>query len=41
MFYALAHPELLDLLTAAEQALHATGRQIALCPVYGTGTSTS
>jgi len=36
MFYALARPELLDLLTSAEQLLHATGQQIALCPVYGT-----
>jgi DNA-binding transcriptional ArsR family regulator len=38
MFYALTHPELLDLLTSAEQLLAATGRRIALCPVYGTGT---
>ena len=38
MFYTLAHPELLDLLTAAEQLLRATGRQIALCPSYGTST---
>jgi DNA-binding transcriptional ArsR family regulator len=36
MFYALARPELLDLLTSAEHLLAATGRQIALCPVYGT-----
>jgi ArsR family transcriptional regulator, cadmium/lead-responsive transcriptional repressor len=35
MFYALSHPELLDLLTSAEKLLEATGRQIALCPVYG------
>lgn len=35
MFYALANPELLDLLTAAEKLLHVTGHQIALCPVYG------
>jgi ArsR family transcriptional regulator, cadmium/lead-responsive transcriptional repressor len=35
MFYALAHPELLELLTAAEKLLHAAGQQIALCPVYG------
>jgi DNA-binding transcriptional ArsR family regulator len=35
MFYALAYPELLDLLTAAETLLEATGHQIALCPVYG------
>lgn len=36
MFYALARPELLDLLTAAEQLLLATGSHIELCPVYGT-----
>jgi DNA-binding transcriptional ArsR family regulator len=35
MFYAVAHPELLDLLAAAEHLLRATGQQIALCPVYG------
>jgi DNA-binding transcriptional ArsR family regulator len=35
MFYALAQPELLDLLTSAEALLAATGQQIALCPVYG------
>jgi DNA-binding transcriptional ArsR family regulator len=36
VFYSLARPELLDLLTAAESLLAAAGRQIALCPVYGT-----
>jgi len=36
MFYALARPELLDLLTAAEGLLAATGQQVALCPTYGT-----
>lgn len=36
MFYALAYPELLDLLAAAESLLQANGHQIALCPVYGT-----
>lgn len=40
MFYALAHPELLDLLTSAEELLGATSRRIALCPGYGTGTGT-
>ncbi|HET6499967.1 MAG TPA: metalloregulator ArsR/SmtB family transcription factor [Amycolatopsis sp.] len=35
MFYALAYPELLDLLTAAEKLLDATGRQVVLCPVTG------
>jgi DNA-binding transcriptional ArsR family regulator len=36
MFYALARPELLDLLTAAEGFLAATGHKVALCPNYGT-----
>jgi DNA-binding transcriptional ArsR family regulator len=35
MFYALTHPELLDLLRAAEQLLAATGEAVALCPAYG------
>jgi DNA-binding transcriptional ArsR family regulator len=34
-FYSLAHPELLDLLRAAEQLLESTGAAVALCPVYG------
>lgn len=38
MFYSLARPELAGLLSAAEQLLEATGRQVALCPAYGTGT---
>lgn len=33
--YSLAHPELLDLLTAAERLLDATGEAVALCPAYG------
>lgn len=33
--YSLARPELLDLLTAAERLLDATGDSVALCPVYG------
>ena len=32
-------PELLELLASAEKLLAATGDQVALCPVYGTGTS--
>lgn len=36
VFYALAHPELLDLLTSAETLLTATGAAVALCPTYGT-----
>ncbi len=33
--YSLAHPELLDLLTAAERLLNATGEAVVLCPAYG------
>ena len=36
MFYALARPELLDLLASAETLLAATGATVALCPNYGT-----
>ena len=32
-------PELLELLASAEKLLAATGDQVALCPVYGTGAS--
>ncbi|HXM54703.1 MAG TPA: metalloregulator ArsR/SmtB family transcription factor [Candidatus Dormibacteraeota bacterium] len=35
VFYSLARPELLDLLTSAEALLAATGEQVALCPRYG------
>ena len=35
MFYALTRPELMDLLGQAEELLAATGRRVALCPVYG------
>jgi DNA-binding transcriptional ArsR family regulator len=35
MFYSLAHPELIELLTAAEQLLETTGERVALCPNYG------
>lgn len=35
-YYALAHPELLDLLSAAEALLAATGERVRLCPKYGT-----
>ncbi|MFJ8579490.1 ArsR/SmtB family transcription factor [Micromonospora sp. NPDC093277] len=34
-FYALTRPELVDLLTAAEAVLTATGEAVALCPTYG------
>jgi ArsR family transcriptional regulator, cadmium/lead-responsive transcriptional repressor len=33
--YSLAQPALLDLFTAAEEVLAATGNAVALCPVYG------
>ena len=36
MFYSLARPELLDLLSSAEQVLTAAGTAVALCPTYGT-----
>jgi ArsR family transcriptional regulator, cadmium/lead-responsive transcriptional repressor len=39
MFYRLAQPELTGLLVAAERLLEATGWQVALCPIYGTGTA--
>jgi len=38
VFYALACPELQDLLAAAEQLLAATGEAVALCPNYGQGS---
>jgi DNA-binding transcriptional ArsR family regulator len=33
--YSLAQPGLLDVFTAAEQVLAATGNAVALCPTYG------
>jgi DNA-binding transcriptional ArsR family regulator len=33
--YALARPELMDLLSAAERLLEATGDAVTLCPAYG------
>ncbi|PWN04314.1 ArsR family transcriptional regulator [Nocardioides silvaticus] len=35
MFYSIAHPELMDLLGAAEQLLALTGEAVELCPTYG------
>jgi len=35
MFYSLAHGELIELLTAAEDLLAVTGEKVALCPNYG------
>ncbi|WP_299929560.1 metalloregulator ArsR/SmtB family transcription factor [uncultured Nocardioides sp.] len=37
MFYSIAHPELMDLLGAAEQLLALTGEAVELCPNYGPG----
>ncbi|MGH8833579.1 MAG: ArsR/SmtB family transcription factor [Actinomycetes bacterium] len=34
-YYALTRPELMSLLTEAEQLLAATGAAVALCPTYG------
>ena len=39
MFYSLAHPELMDLLIAAERLLAHTGEAVALCPNYGDPTA--
>jgi hypothetical protein len=33
--YSLAQPALLDLFTAAEEVLAATGNAVAVCPAYG------
>ena len=35
MFYSIAHPELMDLIGAAEQLLALTGEAVELCPNYG------
>lgn len=35
MFYSIAHPELTDVLGAAEQLLALTGEAVELCPRYG------
>jgi len=35
MFYSLTHPQLLDLLKAAEHLLALTGEAVELCPNYG------
>ncbi|GEL48681.1 putative transcriptional regulator, ArsR family protein [Cellulomonas hominis] len=36
VYYALARPELLEMLAAAEVLLSATGNAVELCPNYGT-----
>lgn len=35
-FYALARPELIDVLSATEDLLEATGYKVDLCSTYGT-----
>lgn len=35
MFYKFSRPELLDLLSVAEEVLAATNHKVALCPRYG------
>lgn len=35
VFYSLAQPELVNLLSSAEVLLEATGEAVALCPRYG------
>jgi ArsR family transcriptional regulator, cadmium/lead-responsive transcriptional repressor len=39
VFYTLTHPELLDLLRAAEALLAGTGDAVLLCPTFGTPTA--
>jgi DNA-binding transcriptional ArsR family regulator len=39
--FALARPELAELLAAAETVLAATGNAVALCPTYGTAAQQS
>lgn len=34
-FYSISHPELMDLIGAAEQLLALTGEAVELCPIYG------
>lgn len=38
--YRVTHPELIELLAAAETLLRATGEAVALCPTYGDATRT-
>ncbi len=41
VFYSLARPELMDLLASAQTLLAATGNAVALCPNYGTDSTTA
>jgi DNA-binding transcriptional ArsR family regulator len=38
--YRVTHPELIELLEAAETLLHATGDAVSLCPTYGNSNQT-
>ena len=40
MFYSIAHPELMEVLGAAEQLLALTGEAVELCPHFGHATET-
>ena len=40
MFYAIAHPELIDVLRSAELLLALTGEIVELCPNYGASSDT-
>lgn len=39
MFYSIAHPELMDLIAAAEKVLALNGEAVELCPRYGTAAA--
>lgn len=39
MYYSITHPELMDLLGAAEQLLAQTGEAVEICPNYGPSDS--
>ncbi len=39
MFYSIAHPELMDLVAAAERLLALTGDAVELCPRYALDSS--
>lgn len=41
VYYSLAQPELMDLLSQAEILLAATGNAVSLCPVYGNGNEST
>lgn len=41
VFYSIAHPQLVDLLGAAEQLLALTGERVELCPRFGPSGTTA